>query len=300
VTIVDCLHVVVGCVFVYFSVSWEESCSHASTFDLVYLIHNVLNIHRDVFLARAVDDVKPCDWHIDDTGFWPESYISTASEQTGKDQNGINVWIALDDMPAVSQGSMAVAPGSHKASWRHDAYLAIGQNRTEDGGKTKEEILRKTKANVEKRYRTCELHHFNPEIHAQLEKSSRIIDIKRGDVVFATRLLFHRTLAVTEEGVEYYKSIDQEYLRRYSIRYVPGSARLPNGWSVEWSVLADPSNVGRSLDEIAEKHETMYYPKVWPQVEDRLKDGMEDMASRVEDLQIKANKEFMATNFSTK
>ena len=46
--------------------------------------------HSDVFLARSVGDTKLCDWHVDDNGFWPESYISTASNQTGKDQNGIN------------------------------------------------------------------------------------------------------------------------------------------------------------------------------------------------------------------
>jgi hypothetical protein len=251
-------------------------------------------IRRDVLLARAVDDAKPCDWHVDDTGFWPESYISTVSEQSGKDQNGINAWIALDDMPAIYQGSMAVAPGSHKASYRHDAYTAIGQNRTEDGGNTKEEIVRKIEANVEKRYQTCELHHFNPQVHAEIEKSSRIVDIKRGDVVFATRLLFHRTLAVTDDGIEYYKSIDKEFLKRYSLRYVPGSARLPNGWSVEWSVLTDPANVGRSLDEIAESSEMMFYPKVWPQVEENLEDGMNDMAARVDDLGSKASAEFRA------
>jgi hypothetical protein len=256
-------------------------------------------MHRDVLLARAVDDKKPCDWHVDDNGFWPESYISAASERSGKDQNGINAWIALDDMPAMYQGSMAVAPASHKSSWRHDAYFAIGQNRTEDGGKSKEEIVRKMKANVERRYPTCELHHFDPQIRAKIEKSSHIVDVKRGDVVFATRLLFHRTLAVTEDGIEYYKSIDKEYLKRYSVRYVPGSARLPNGWSVEWSVLADPANVGRSLDKIAESG-TMFYPKVWPQVEDHLQDGMDDMAARIDDLESKANAEFRATIFGAK
>jgi hypothetical protein len=192
------------------------------------------------------------------------------------------------------QGSMAVAPGSHIASWRHDAYAAIGQNRTEDGGKTVEEILRKRAANVEKHYPTCELHHFDPQIRAKIEESSRIFDIKRGDVVFHTRLLFHRTLAVTEDGIEYYKSIDKEYLKRYSLRYVPGSARLPKGWSVEWSVLADPANAGRTLDEIAEKGETMFYPKVWPQVEEHLEDGMNDMAARVDDLESKVGAEFRA------
>jgi hypothetical protein len=69
---------------------------------------------------------------------------------------------------------------------------------------------------------------------------------------------------------------------------------------VEWSIVSDPANVGRSLDEIDENNETKFYPKVWPRVEERLEDGMDDMAARADDLASKANAEFRATILGAK
>jgi hypothetical protein len=85
----------------------------------------------------------------------------------------------------------------------------------------------------------------------KLEEASEIVDLRRGDVIFATRLLFHRTLAVTPEGLEFFAKNGKEALLRYSIRYVPGSATLIKGLSSEWSVLDNSANFGRTLDEVA-------------------------------------------------
>lgn len=210
---------------------------------------------------------------MDDQGFWPESFTSEATIQSGKDQNGVNVWLALDDMPAMYQGSMAVSPSSHKASWRHDAYLALDQNRTQDGGKSKEAIIQTVQTKTDNHYATCDMHLVQPDLYHQIERTSKILDIKKGDVVFATRLLFHRTLSVTKEGISHFENLNQKYLKRYSIRYVPGSARLPNGWSVEWSVIDDPTQVGQSLDDIVESSGQMFYPQVWPTLEQNMTTG---------------------------
>jgi hypothetical protein len=51
-----------------------------------------------------------------------------------------------------------------------------------------------------------------------------------------------------------------------------------------------PGQRGRSLDEIAENSETMFYPKA-PRVEEHAEDGMNGMAARV-DLASKAKREF--------
>jgi len=211
----------------------------------------------------------------------------------------MNVWIALDDMPAQYRGSMAVAPGSHKAAWRHQAYLAIGQNRSEDGGRSKAEIIRKRQLEPHQGYPTCDMHKANPALRNRIEKTAKILDIKRGDVIFATRLLFHRTLTVTDNGLDYYNSISKEFLNRYSVRYVPGSARLPNGWSVEWSMVSNPANTGKTLDEVADDDATMYYPKVWPQLEDDIDKGLEHVASILEDIKKKAHAEFVETIFGS-
>jgi hypothetical protein len=216
-----------------------------------------------------------CDWHVDDHGFWPESYLSEASQQSGKDQDGVNVWIALEDMPAVYQGSMALAARSHREPWRYEAYQALGQDRSVDGGHTKSAIV----ANLEEKRRSgevtlgaCEIGRIRPDLKAKMDAKSVILDIERGDIIFSTRTLFHKTMDVTEEGKRYYDSLGLDSLNRYSIRYTPGTARLPKGWLAEWSAVANKGNPGKSLNEIvvgteSDPGEFMWYPQVWPVLE---------------------------------
>ena len=230
----------------------------------------MLDVYRDIFMSKSVDDDKFCDWHVDDIGFWPESYDSQ--------QEGINVWIAMEDMPAHYHGSMALSPGSHRADeWRFDAYNAIGQNRTLDGGFTKEEMEERA-ANGEKLRSTCDIAKFDPDLRERIEETIFIPDIKKGDVIFATRTLFHRTAPVTEEGKQYYKDLGIDYLNRYSIRYVPGSAKLPSGWGFEWSIVTDPQNSGQKLDTVMDYDENMWYPRAWPSTEENLDVGLDDVA----------------------
>ena len=211
------------------------------------------------------------DFHVDDHGFWPESYISEASKQSGKDQDGVNVWIALEDMPAVHRGSMALAAGSHREPWRFEAYEAIGQNRSIDGGHTKEAII----AALEEKRKSgkvalgaCEIGRVRPDLKEKMAAREVIFDIERGDMIFHTRSLFHKTLEVTEEGKKYYEALGLDILNRYSIRYTPGNAKLPKGWLAEWSAAADKDNPGKSLNEIVAKRadgkDFLWYPQVWP------------------------------------
>lgn len=210
----------------------------------------------DVFMSKDVYQDSVCGWHVDDVGFWPESYLNEEHE-------GINVWIAMEDMPARFQGSMALAPGSHTADWRFDAYQSIGQNRSYHGGFTKEEMEERARAG-QKLMTTCEMEQQAPELSLMIDGMTYIPNIKRGDVVFATRTLFHKTLPVTTEGKKYYFDRGIEHLNRYSIRYVPGTARLPQGWTFEWGVMANGTNAGKTLDEAMEQDPLLWYPQVWP------------------------------------
>ena len=222
-----------------------------------------LRILRDVFLAKEVTQMAVCGWHVDDQGFWPESYISTASQSSGKDQHGVNAWIALDDMPAKYEGSMAVAAGSHKAEWRSEGYEAIGQDRTIHEYPT-DVVVEKLKSG---KWNTCDgIENNRPDIKAKLDATSEIVDFKRGDIIFASRLLFHRTMPVTPEGQEFYAKEGKQSLMRYSIRYVPGSAILQNEFTAEWSILDNDKNRGRTLDEVSEDKDNTccWYPRVWP------------------------------------
>jgi hypothetical protein len=226
-------------------------------------------------MAKSIEQDNVCDWHVDDIGFWPESYDSK--------QEGINVWIAMDDMPAAYQGSMALSPGSHQADeWRFRAYEAIGQDRTTDGGFTKEDIQQKV-ANGETLKSTCDLGKHAPDIRAKIEETIFIPDLKKGDVIFATRTMFHRTLAVTEEGKAHYLERNVQHLNRYSIRYVPGTAKLPSGWGFEWSIVTNVENSGQSLDVVMDTDENMWYPRVWPTMEDDLQAGLDCVAANTLD-----------------
>ena len=76
---------------------------------------------------------------------------------------------------------------------------------------------------------------------------------------------------MTEEGKKYYEKLGLEILNRYSIRYTPGSARLPKGWLAEWSAASDKNNPGKSLNDIvasrADGKDFLWYPQVWPNVD---------------------------------
>jgi hypothetical protein len=235
-------------------------------------------------MAKAVDQDATCDWHVDDVGFWPESYVS--------EHDGINVWIAMQDMPALFQGSMALAPGSHQADWRFDAYEAIGQNRSYHGGFTKADMQQRAKSG-EKLLMTCEMRHQNPELSQMIDETAYIPDIKKGDVIFATRSLFHRTVAVTPDGKEYYSKENIEHLNRYSIRYVPGSARLPEGWAFEWSIMANENNNGRTLDDTMERDNLLWYPQVWPLADEDRDIKLDSVATTsLDEVKSKARVEF--------
>ena len=235
-------------------------------------------------MSKAVDQDATCDWHVDDVGFWPESYIS--------EREGINVWIAMQDMPALYQGSMALAPGSHKADWRFDAYEAIGQNRTYHGGFSREDM--KERANSgEKLLMTCEMRHQNPNVSAMIEETAFIPDIKKGDIIFVTRSLFHRTLAVTAAGKEHYSKRGIQHLNRYSIRYVAGSARLPKGWAFEWSIMANENNGGKRLDHTMEGDNLLWYPQVWPLSDEERDSQLDSIAlSSLDEVKAKSRNEF--------
>lgn len=224
-------------------------------------------------------------------GFWPESFLSSASKQSGIDQDGVNVWIALEDMPAEFQGSMALSPGSHRVPWRFEAYEAMGQNRTTDGGSSKEAIL----ARLEEKRRTgeanlgaCQIGVARPDLREKLESKKVIFDIEKGDIIFSTRTLFHRTIDVTDAGKDYYRSKGLTSLNRYSIRYTPGTARLPDGWVAEWSAITNSNNVGSSLDSIVTHDDALWYPKVWPTFDDDLEEKLDSLAQR--QLEIAKNK----------
>jgi hypothetical protein len=181
-------------------------------------------------------------------------------------------------------GSMALSAGSHKVPWRFEAYVALGQNRTVDGGHSKQAIL----TGIEEKRRSgevslgaCHIGVSRPDLRERLEAKKVVLDVRKGDVVFSTRTLFHRTTDVTDAGKVHYKSMGKHTLNRYSIRYTPGTARLPNGWLAEWSAATNSRNSGSSLDAIVSADGMLWYPKVWPRLENRLEAQLDILAEQM-------------------
>jgi Phytanoyl-CoA dioxygenase (PhyH) len=208
-----------------------------------------LRIMRDIFLAKSSDDSYICGWHVDDLGFWPATPESP----------GINAWIALER----DQTSFALAVGSHRASWRHRAYHVTGApHGFPPGGYANagDYVTRRPGSG------TCNLKKAAPDLHRLMEESSRVYTLQPGDVIFHTRWLFHRTVvsARTDSALEG-KDPHRRMERRYSVRYGPGSSVIPPGYGTELSVLWDPSNGGRTADEVCAS-DGPWYPAVWPGV----------------------------------
>jgi hypothetical protein len=207
-----------------------------------------VRVLRDIFLSKDKDPYI-CGWHVDDLGFWPATPAA----------DGINAWVALNDMPPEIGGGFALAVGSHTAKWRNEAYLAIGASALlpEGGYQNASDMLERRGGAG-----TCNLKDASPHLHQRMEDTKRIYDIKRGDVIFHTRWLFHRTVAFNRSRL---KHEEDPIFRRYSIRYGPGFSVIPPGFSTEVSVLWDNANAGRTADEVSTL-DGPWYPRVWPSV----------------------------------
>ena len=210
-----------------------------------------LRVLRDIFLTKDEEEYV-CGWHVDDTGFWPAQ----------ANHEGINAWIALDDMPADNGGGFAVAVGSHIASWKNDAYQVTGSTHTFpiEGFKSASDLLDNRVGNG-----TCNIETSAPHVHQRMEETKRIYDVKKGDIIFHTRWLFHRTVPFERSVViQRRRNLNSKPLvyRRYSIRYGPGSSVIPPGFGMEPSVLWDEQNGGRTADEVAQM-DAAWYPMAW-------------------------------------
>jgi hypothetical protein len=220
-----------------------------------------LRLMRDIFLTKDEEEYI-CGWHVDDTGFWP----ATAAAP------GVNAWIALDDMPIERGGGFALAVGSHTAAWKEQAYQVTGSTHTfpHQGFSSAQDVLDRRVGNG-----TCNIATAAPHLQRRMEDTKRIYDVQRGDVIFHTRWLFHRTVPFDRQHVEANANTDTNtntnsgdqhqplLYRRYSIRYGPGSSEIPRGFGTEPSVIWKAQNGGRTADQVAEQ-DAAWYPQAWP------------------------------------
>jgi hypothetical protein len=175
-------------------------------------------------------------------------------------------------MPDTTGGGFALSVGSHRADWRQEAYEIIGATPTipEDGFQSAEDMFMNRKG-----YGTCNLKNAAPHLNDLLEENMRVYSLKAGDVIFHTRWLFHRTVPFHPKIVrDYYRKLEDSSIsdvdpllyRRYTIRYAPGHATLPKGYVTELSILWNPDNAGRTLDDVS-NFDAPWYPKCYPSID---------------------------------
>jgi ectoine hydroxylase-related dioxygenase (phytanoyl-CoA dioxygenase family) len=210
--------------------------------------NSTMRMMRDIFLVKD-NDQYICGWHTDDTGFWPATGAAP----------GVNAWIALDDMPSAGGGGFALAVGSHRASWRHEAHKVTGSTLTlpKQGFRDVADMFANRTGSG-----TCNIKTSAPHLHHRMEESMRVYDVKRGDVIFHDRWLFHRTVPFDRQVP---RLVEDPLYRRYSVRYGPGSSIIPPGYGMELSVLWDERNSGKSADEVSNL-DGPWYPRAWPSV----------------------------------
>jgi hypothetical protein len=183
-----------------------------------------LRIARDIFLTKD-NDPYACGWHVDDTGFWPNIAQDI----------GVNAWIALDDMPwpwssfnaakmdreRSPVATFALALGSHRAPWRQEAYHVTGSTHTQpiEGFASAQDLIERRTGSG-----TCNIQTSAPHLYEKLEERKVVYDLKKGDVIFHDRWVFHRTVTMEEYMQMSGQSskgdgVNDKIFKRYSIRY---------------------------------------------------------------------------------
>ena len=217
---------------------------------------------------------------MDDAGFWPTTFPF----------QGINAWVAIDNIPIETGGGFALSVKSHTADWRFEAYKITGSTYTlPDGG------YRDVKDMFNNRGEgTCNIKNAAPALNQKIEESKRIYDVQRGDIILHTRWLFHRTVPIEYKfAKELNKKKEKILYRRYSLRYSPSNAILTSGYGTELSILNNPSLGGETLDTACDT-DGPWYPKCWPTIDEsefRKLDQMREKIKTAEGKKIEVMKE---------
>jgi len=190
--------------------------------------HERLRVLKDAMLAFQPGNVG-CGWHVDDKFFWP--CLDSAAHDEPR-LEGVNVWITLSPLTAAEGGGLAVVPGSARAPWREKARRVIAGA---VGGGTGPPA-------------TCAMADLAPAIHRRFERTKRLDDMQPGDALIHSRYCFHRGEPFAHGDTKL----------RYSIRYMPASARLFDN-HFEAALRAKGLRGGEPLDACGE-----FYPQVWP------------------------------------
>lgn len=187
---------------------------------------DTIRILKDGFFGLMSTDTG-CGFHVDDTYFWPAAPDST----------GVNFWLALSHMRVKEGGGIRVVD------------------------KTKiQPYFDECKEAIQTPFHTCMMEKKSPTCHERMMKASKVFDMEPGDVLIWDRWTFHRSEPFKkpsfqkdqETGQERKKEQEEKRLR-YTIRYIPGTAKAGG-------LIREESS-----QELGKVFNSPYYPQVWPQ-----------------------------------
>ncbi|KAL3941139.1 MAG: hypothetical protein SGBAC_004452 [Bacillariaceae sp.] len=197
---------------------------------------DTIRILKDGFFGFQQKRNSGCGFHVDDAVFWP------ASDET----TGVNFWVALSPMRILEGGGIRV----------------VNQSKVEP---IFEECRQAITTPSEHGYpRTCDMELVSPECHMKMLEASVVFDMEPGDALIWDRWTFHRSEPFrltpevdeaseeecTDPSLEKTKDAGSDYRLRYTIRYVPGTAKA--------SGRHHPSQA------TGETFDSPFYPQVWP------------------------------------
>jgi len=190
-----------------------------------------IRILRDGFFGFQQKNNSGCGFHVDDKAFWPASYETT----------GVNFWIALSPMRIEEGGGIRVVNQSKVEPIFEECRKAI------------------TTVGDRAFAPTCEMETVSPDCHEKMLAASVVFDMEPGDALIWDRWTFHRSEPFRpvpeEEGSGEQDGSgedDDDYRLRYTIRYVPGTAKA-------WGYHHPSQVTGETFD-------SPHYPQVWPSV----------------------------------
>jgi Phytanoyl-CoA dioxygenase (PhyH) len=192
-----------------------ESSLPSITAELMQMHNGSIRILKDGFFGFKGVNNTGCGFHVDDKGFWP------ADDASG----GVNFWLALSPMRIAEGGGIRVVNQSSLPAHVAESCKQV----IRDGGGFNYSL-------------TCRMEQLSPTCHEQMMAASVVYDMEAGDALIWDRWTFHRSEPFVVES--------DTHKLRYTIRYVPGTARA-QGMVHETQKVGDVFN-------------SPSYPQVWP------------------------------------
>lgn len=156
--------------------------------------------------------------------FWPAS----------DDSSGVNFWIALSPMRITEGGGIRV----------------VNQTMVKPIFEECRNVIREVNPEAPHIPQTCDMEKISPFCHKKMLEASTVFDMEPGDALLWDRWTFHSSEPFHNQGPTLEDGEVLGHKLRYTIRYIPGTARA--------------FGIVHESQEVGEVFNSPHYPQVWP------------------------------------